>query len=313
MWQCPKCKRQNENTLICVDCGFDESKDYEKYWTVTPFAQAEQWYQKACDQHYAPAFYPLGCAYYRGKEVKKDVIFAVQLWKEGASLGDIASLRANACVVLTYMREEGLLQEALKYTERFCESSLQSFDKELLAQMYCELAGHSSNFAVQKKALEKAEEQYKLAYDLAIQPEEENAGVSEMRELFPDVLKEPKQDQIGRIMIGWAQVRLAKNSLECLREKYLSTRIVYTFLNREWIENSSELKGISFENKVAIQLLEQAAERANGGGIAEYLLGICYEYGLGVAKNKKQMKLWTRKAVAKGHEDAKKKAAKWWF
>lgn len=276
-------------------------------------AQAEQWYQRACDQHYAAAFYPLGCVYYQGRGVKRDVIYALQLWREGVALGNIESLRAHACVVLTYMREEESLKLALKDSKYFCKKLNQSFDKELLARMYWELAGQSNHFSAQKNALEEAAKQYKLAYELAIQEGAEDESVLEMRELFPNVLKEPKKDKVGRIMIAWAQVCLAVKMLECLREKYLSTRVVYTFLNREWLENTLELKAISFEDKNSIQLLEQAAERPNGDGSAEYLLGICYEYGLGVIENRKQMKLWTRKAAVKGHEYAKKKAAKWWF
>ena len=34
MWSCPICGKQNENGLLCADCGFDLSSHYEKYRTL---------------------------------------------------------------------------------------------------------------------------------------------------------------------------------------------------------------------------------------------------------------------------------------
>ena len=34
MWKCPKCGRQNKEDWICLDCGFDESRNFAKYRTV---------------------------------------------------------------------------------------------------------------------------------------------------------------------------------------------------------------------------------------------------------------------------------------
>ncbi|MCD7917705.1 MAG: hypothetical protein LUF84_04495, partial [Clostridiales bacterium] len=34
-WTCPVCGRQNADLSICPDCGFDRSRDYERYPTLT--------------------------------------------------------------------------------------------------------------------------------------------------------------------------------------------------------------------------------------------------------------------------------------
>lgn len=36
MWLCPKCNKENEDRMtFCAQCGFDESRNYEKYRLIT--------------------------------------------------------------------------------------------------------------------------------------------------------------------------------------------------------------------------------------------------------------------------------------
>ena len=51
-----------------------------------------------------------------------------------------------------------------------------------------------------------------------------------------------------------------------------------------------------------------AAEQ--GDADAQYNLGVCYDDGKGVAKNKQEAAKWYRMAAANGNEDAEK-ALKW--
>lgn len=42
MWLCPKCNKENEDRMIfCAQCGFDESKNYEKYRVFTRLLQEQ--------------------------------------------------------------------------------------------------------------------------------------------------------------------------------------------------------------------------------------------------------------------------------
>ena len=54
-----------------------------------------------------------------------------------------------------------------------------------------------------------------------------------------------------------------------------------------------------------------AAERGNID--AQYMLGKCYDQGLGVAKSRKKMCEWMNKAAYQGHREAKERIKKLWF
>ena len=63
----------------------------------------------------------------------------------------------------------------------------------------------------------------------------------------------------------------------------------------------SKGNGVSAENEINILLA--AAEK--GDAAAQFHLGVCYEDGLGVAKNTANAAYWYEKAVAQGNQDAK--------
>ena len=39
MWKCSVCERENSDTAVCCQCGYDKSKDYRHYFVLSPLSE----------------------------------------------------------------------------------------------------------------------------------------------------------------------------------------------------------------------------------------------------------------------------------
>lgn len=246
------------------------------------YSDAIQWYRKAAGQGIAEAQYRLGLCYENGNGIRKNRKTAVNWYKKAAELGF-----AEANNHLGFCYENGIcvtadITEAIKFYQKAADQGSEQSKKKLY-QIHISEHGTSDDW-----------------YHLGKEAEDKH-NASEAEKWY---LKAAEADHIeAQFALGllyfnndgkspWLKRHEARTWFRRAAEQGHADACYYTGYLEE---------PISY--KEAIKWYREAADK--NVSEAQYRLGRCYDYGIGVTKNEKLAEKWYQKAINQGNEHAK--------
>ena len=206
----------------------------------------------------------LGLCYYFGRGVAKDYVQAVNLWRKGANQGDAY---AQHLLAHRYATGEGVAKDSVQAVNLWRKSAAQGNAKAQFELGNCYLTGEG----VVKDAVEAAKWYRKSAdqgYAAAAK------SLDSLNRKTPSKGTPPTETTVTAL--DGARVVITKKG---------------NVTNVETVAMSPEVK---WYRKGADQ----------GDAQAQFNLGVCYSYGLGVAKDHVEAAKWYRKAAEQGKASA---------
>ena len=261
--------------------------------------------RKTAEQGNAEAQYNLGVAYLNGDGIASDVSEAVKWYRKAAEQGYAKAQYNLGCC---YANGEGITEnifEAMKWYRKAMEQGLVEL-QFWLGYCYANGVGVAKDMSEAVKWYRKAAEQghAKAQYNLGCCYDKDGIA-SDMSCCYMMTSQEKREIESLGINVFW---RFPSANYDDMSE---AVKWWYKAAEQGCAKAQYNLglcyvyrMGITGDIQDRVKWFRKAAEQGNAD--AQLCLGICYAEGDGVAKDMSEAVKWCRKAAEQGHEDAKR-------
>jgi TPR repeat protein len=260
------------------------------------YTKAIEWYEKAADQGYASAQQNLGIMYKTGKGVAKDYAKAFEWFEKAANQGN-----RNAQYTLggMYYQGEGLAKDYAKAFE-WLEKAADQGDAD--AQLGLALIYHCGEGVVKDEV--KAVEWLRKAADQDLAEAQYTLGHLYL------IGEGVDKDEVKAV--EWLRKAADQGFLQAkfiLGVRYIGSEISVVNIFSKMFSMHSYPKEVYEDYIKGLECYQKEADQ--GDAESQYVLGMVYDNGFGVAKDKTKAAKWYQKAADQGHAKAQAKLKEW--